>query len=116
MSDILIKGMDMPKCCAECDFGYPFRNYIADYACTPSGYYCRRLKKMINEYKSIPDNCPLVEIPTPHGRLIDAGDLFNEIRTNSYLLERRFQKNIGMFLDDIYLKFAEAPTIIEAEE
>ena len=58
---VLIKGMEMPALCQECDL------YIEG-ACYAKGY---------RDYRSImdmskPDDCPLIEIPTPHGRLIDA--------------------------------------------
>lgn len=46
-------------------------------------------------------NCPLVEVPTPHGRLIDADDI--DIITVVYT-------NRGT------LKRIDAPIIIEAEE
>ena len=107
---ILIKDMDMPKCCAECDFGYPFRNYIADYASTPSGYYCRRLKKIINEYKSVPDNCPLVEVPTNHGRLIDCEKA--TFPTAYHINDSSYAKGWNTCLSAVL----QSPTIIEAEE
>ena len=58
---VLIKGMEMPALCQECDL------YIEG-ACYAKGY---------RDYRSImdmskPDDCPLIEVPTPHGRLIDA--------------------------------------------
>lgn len=60
--DILIKGMGMPLMCGEC----PCYNE-SDYSCNATG-------RGVIEYRydGRPDNCPLVEVPTPHGRLIDA--------------------------------------------
>ena len=65
MSDILIKGMEMPKCCDEC----PMSQLINDnqYA------YCHLLKEGTKVGYMLRD-CPLVEVP-PHGRLIDADAL-----------------------------------------
>lgn len=57
---VLVKGMDMPTCCADCDFHNPFSK-------TP---YCRRLLKVIPLEGRL-ENCPLVEV-TPYGRLIAA--------------------------------------------
>lgn len=58
---IIIKGMDMPKSCGECKFfsglGY--------------GFHCFLNGKHITFIGEIQDDCPLIEIPTPHGRLID---------------------------------------------
>lgn len=59
---ILIKGMKKSKCCLECVFGY-----------IKTEIYCMAL----HEYIEVDDNykykkCPLVEVPEPHGRLIDS--------------------------------------------
>ena len=67
MSDILIKGMEMPKNCGECAF------YI-DGACYGKGY--RDYRSIMDTAK--PDDCPLIELP-PHGRLIDVSTV-EEIR------------------------------------
>ena len=74
---ILIKKMEKPKTCALC----PFREIRYK-----PGYYnyehCSALNRIFNEskldidpYKERLSDCPLVEIPTPHGRLIDANKL-----------------------------------------
>lgn len=75
---VYVKGLEMPKVCAEC----PFREVRYD-----PGYYnyehCRALGKIFNEHSLEIDvfeekfnDCPLIEIPTPHGRMIDADALF----------------------------------------
>ena len=53
---ILIKGMEMPQNCEECDVKVVCKNYW----------------KIIREQHTRPSWCPLVHLPTPHGRLIDA--------------------------------------------
>jgi len=64
---VIIKGMKFPKSCMECELRFIargldteciFSNDVVD-DCTD-----RRLYR-----------CPLVELPTPHGRLIDADEL-----------------------------------------
>ena len=45
--------------------------------------------------------CPLIEVPEPHGRLIDADKILKENKYNGIM--------------DVY-KIAIAPTIIEAED
>jgi len=65
MSDILIRGMEMPKSCADCFLEDPY-----------DGYNCRIIPKSANwGLGERPSWCPLVEVPTPHGRLIDADKL-----------------------------------------
>lgn len=63
---VIVKGMDMPKNCKDC----PFSDHEA-WCLIPGDwrerYYCPDNER--SEY------CPLVEIPTPHGRLIDADKL-----------------------------------------
>ena len=70
---LYVKGLEMPKVCAEC----PFREVRYD-----PGYYnyehCKALGRIFNESKLDIDpfeekfsDCPLIEIPTPHGRLIE---------------------------------------------
>ena len=90
---VLIKGMEMPALCQECDL------YIEG-ACYAKGY---------RDYRSImdmskPDDCPLIEVPTPHGRLIDADELANKTF---------YSKTSAPYIT--YKKFCDAPTVIEAE-
>ena len=97
---ILIKGMEMPKCCSKCDL-----RVIAiglDFQCAISG------ETVDDYYSSRHPKCPLVEIPTPHGRLIDA----------DALMECRLEPNHYEELKDGYIPdydLDSAPTIIEAE-
>ena len=62
---IYIKGMEMPKCCAECPINHDAECLI-----------CNNM--VCNEpYTQKADWCPLVEVP-PHGRLVDADALYAE--------------------------------------
>ena len=62
---LIIKGKDIPKSCYDCDL------YSGE------GFLCPLVIETTNDwtleamYKRV-DECPLVELPTPHGRLIDA--------------------------------------------
>ena len=49
---VIVKGMEMPKNCQECDL------YIED-ACYAKGY--RDYRSIMD--KSKPDDCPLIELP-----------------------------------------------------
>lgn len=86
---IYIKGMKMPKYCDNClftiDDGCMFNNLID-----------------VDTGNAVFDDCPLVEVKEPHGRLIDADELINKHFTKwtCYDTER-----IGT-----------APTVIESEE
>lgn len=92
---ILIKGLDMPK---GCDETCPL--YLAGQCCEGC-------------------DCPLVEIPTPHGRLID-GDVLKEecYKTMEKLMEST-SINISAEALNLLCGFTlidDAPTILEAEE
>ena len=91
---ILIKGMEMPKTCDDCFL--PLR--YCPYAMKPNG------------------ECPLVPVPTPHGRL---GDL-DEINEKHDKLSRDFChgyfKSTWDFVCAARKIFYDAPTIIPAEE
>ena len=102
---ILIRGMDMPKNCKECDL------YIEG-ACYAKGY---------RDYRSImdmskPDDCPLIEIPTPHGRLIDADALIADLVKYQNMLDPESRENARVLSVKSYLTLARGEAIIEAED
>ena len=53
---ILIKGMSKPKTCDDCIVPLSKCDYLQKRA----------------------DDCPLIEIPTPHGRIIDEDEIFEQ--------------------------------------
>lgn len=92
---VMIKGMEMRKSCHGCDLF------------SGEGFLCPLVIETTNDwdrevmYKRV-DECPLVEIPTPHGRLIDADYI-----DGSGLIE--WQKSI------VKAEISQAPTVVEAE-
>lgn len=77
MSSILIKGMEMPKTCEACDFCHwsnIHQTGICDRCddepvCIDYGTDYRRGRASF---------CPLMEVPTPHGDLVDRDYLLSE--------------------------------------
>ena len=67
---VIIKGMKMPKSCDSCDL-IQFDDEGLEAHCPLSPYY--RWCGTPPDYR--PEGCPLVEVPTPHGRLIDENEL-----------------------------------------
>ena len=92
---VIVKGMEMPTTCCNCKFREPFIDFA----------YCH-LAEMDMEYEESDNcrhpDCPLVEIPTPHGRLIDADELVRIWKG------ARFSGDIKPIVDA-------RPTVIEAE-
>lgn len=87
---ILIRGMEMPENCEECKIK---RSRLS---CPITGHY-------VNNYRNERHNiCPLVEVPTPHGDLVDIDKALNHLPEN-------YNK------EDLEDAVATAPTIIEAE-
>ena len=107
MSDILIRGMSMPKCCYECDFLYDAMCCL----CTSTPLYSWPDSKEIikPEEEKLP-NCPLVEVKTPHGDLIDR-DYIKRIIGGFNL-----QWEYGDGVSDCWDAIMTAPTVIEASE
>ena len=102
---VLIKGMEMPKACEWCSFISTFT--------TESGLGCRCEVEKFEfwDYSKRQENCPLVEIPTPHGRLIDADELKKNMRNYYPSIDHLCCSQHVVTKRDIDC----APTIIEAE-
>ena len=106
MMGIYIKGMQMPKNCYQCRMvdscQYLWKPYdLDDYS---------DLQNMVEEGFTRADNCPLVEVP-PHGRLIDADKLNEEVCL--LIKENMLSRDDAR---DLLETIADAPTVIEAEE
>ena len=88
---VYIKGMEMPRFCCECKMHYlSYDNYvccrITDRTPKAVGKFANSIdlefrKKSMNAVKK-PDWCPLVPVPTPHGRLIVKTEEGDEIEVD----------------------------------
>lgn len=97
---ILIKGMGMPKRCLDCPC------FDHDYA------ECQVRVTATRE-----NGCPLVEIPTPHGRLIDADELCDNLLSKWDTADEQGQKIISEVMARVVTPIVVgAPTVIEADE
>lgn len=104
--DILIKNMEMPKCCYETD----------GQVVKPCDFLevCRRKWGVnINALDIHSEACPLVALPEHHGRLIDADALIEKtrmwslVRGDEYFELRVNNAIVKELLDAV-------PTIVEA--
>lgn len=110
---ILVKGIDVPKNCDECPIQHKHWGYevkLCPYSTVDNG---TDLYQPI-DYRM--EDCPIYEVPTPHGRLIDADELREKMikEADTYIpyvqeRERRGYHNCELLVDD-------APTVIEREE
>ena len=100
---LLIKGMEMPVGCW-------WRNSLGLYRECPffdRDHYCYKLNREVSDnYAKRPFDCPFIEVPTPHGRLIDADELLMDAN------KLRYGEGWLITVENIEA----APTVIEAEE
>ena len=105
---VLVKNMDMPKCCGRCPW------WDVEYGRTVCRLKEDTIDVWVDEDVSRPDWCPLVEVKT-HGRLIDADVLKETIVSNVYPVSDCFNsRDYGMFwTGGIEKAIDETPTVIE---
>lgn len=102
---VYIKGMEMPESCPCKLVGVGYDMYCSFTSGIPS-----RMREYVEccEKETRPDWCPLAEIQTPHGRLIDADELMGRIEHDTPL-SSTFEKVVRRYIEN-------APTIIERED
>lgn len=103
---ILIRGMKKPDCysCPFAHDGWPDEwEMHCVFLNRQVGHFGKKLKK--------PKDCPIVEVPTPHGRMIDADAL-----KVSLVFAEKTAKWAVPALRAVLMVIDEMPTIIEAEE
>lgn len=101
---VYIKGMEMPDSCDVCKFS-DWSN-LHQTACCKILEYEPCFNDFSSEYKTrISDLCPLVEVPEPHGRLIDVNDVKGRMIPLSFSVQK--------WIDEVEL--SNCNTVIEAE-
>lgn len=88
---ILIKGATLPDSCWDCEADFAYK------------IGCELWQDFEGFCEQRHPNCPLIEIPTPHGRLIDEDEIFK-------------RPHCGECNDATLEAIEYAPTILEAEE
>lgn len=102
---ILVKGMKMPKtCCSIIDGEMRFCPFVN----TDDDCVLQLGEKCYGTWEEQYADCPLVELPEKHGRLIDADAMCNDLAT----VDPQYETMI-----DWCIRVTEAqPTVIEAED
>lgn len=100
---VIVKGMEMPKNCAECRM-WCICECLNDFEDFESICYAVEDGDLVRD-----KNCPLIEIPTPHGRLGDLDKLMTEFMDSDLdHLQRDDWREVIQIVSD-------ADTVIEAE-
>lgn len=113
---IYIKDIKMPTTCEECRYFRKTRNLIdLDYK-----YHCINgasalVFPSVYEYRAF--DCPLIDVPEPHGRLINASGLKDELTKAipNYIIDaksRWFAERLGR----ANIEVDAMPTIIEGSK
>ena len=122
---VIIKGMEIPETCWDCFVDNTLAQNIAYFEAN-----CPFTERVVNfsEFNAKSGRhpeCPLVHVPTPHGRLIDAEALFAKgferparRMAAAYKASEDFEaaETAEAMLMAEYHIINAAPTIIEAEE
>ena len=105
---ILIKKMEMPNRCFECIF-----------LTTVPNFFCLAGKRDLCAEHGInisrPDWCPLIEVQSPHGRLIDADAFDERVRVAGGMSEEELTEDFKDGVQAVLYMLSKQPTIIEAE-
>lgn len=121
---VLIKDMEMPKCCEECVAGaYEYndndeRCFVCGFIKSQHPWECEHVEiDGIDTTKARADFCPLIEVPTPHGELVDRGILMDTYVDRLAAVAERYSPDSSEcgILSGAMKLLAIMPTIIEAE-
>lgn len=108
---VLVKNMEMPKNCEECPLGeYEDSEW---FACSLMNMAYRHIAQCDRL-----DDCPLIELPEKHGRLVDVDELSKKMYHDAFESDTDLQKwDSGCWIR--YKMFENnrdnTPTVIEAE-
>ena len=107
---VYIKGMQMPKDCPYCKMAhYNASDEFTGCDVVPNKRYAMHNDAVYAKSTQRPDWCPLVEVPAPHGDLIDRDALEADICPDwngLYVPDNAYSEKL----------IRNAPTVIEAEE
>lgn len=87
---VLIKGMEMPKDCVAC-------RWHTRWGCEIAGIVTNTAQ-----------GCPLVEVPTPHGRLVDIDEVYR-------VLSKQYHHTTDLQHTALREALAKGLTVLEAE-
>lgn len=105
---ILIREMEMPKSCYDCELIDIIEN--CPHYELPNEAYCQIpwLRKRRHE------SCPLIEVSTPHGRLIDADEFDERIRQAGGMCEEELTEDFKDGVQTVLAMLKTQTTIIPA--
>ncbi len=108
---VLIKGMELPTGCKFCAMMryYPSNGNVW---CNATN---RRMQYKDSVLSTRQEFCPLVEVKTSHGRLIDADAFDERVRVAGGMSEEELTEDFKDGVQTVLYMLSKQPTIIEAE-
>ena len=94
---VIIKNREMPEGCVECW----------------NRFSCKHFEISFIRLNTRHPDCPLIEVPAPHGRLIDADALIARMESDAEQMEEPIAQ---MFTYAAINDVKHSETVIEAEE
>lgn len=109
--------LEMPKDCPMCPFAnYDMFNTFKGCDITRGKRWAVKDDKDYAKSSTRPDWCPLIEVPEPHGRLIDADALDKMLKFIGEAEAQIYGRNSWGFVNKCRQALCDAPTVIPAEE
>ena len=108
---VYLPNIKKPNNCGRCDLRVSFLSIVTD-KCVPAN---REILAYEYEFDGFPEWCPLVEVKTPHGRLIDI-DAIDSVSIGQEDFVGVNEKNCYGIECVLCGDIDEAPSIIEAED
>ena len=103
---LLIKGMKMPETCIDCELTYCDDDFGK--SCIFTDVPCLNLGRQ--------NNCTLVDVPTPHGRLVDQEKVMSAFGDFYDAWIDQKGKITQADVDKLFNKLTANPTVVEAED
>ena len=107
MMSILINGMKMPETCSDC--------LLAKLSATGESLICNYMLSKV-PWDEKPFDCPLIEVPTPNGRLIDADEFDERIRQAGGMCEEELTEDFKDGVQTVLAMLKTQTIIIPASE
>lgn len=98
---VLIKGLTKPSHCDVCIFNIDG---------------CCIINRELEPDDELTHSCPLIGVPTPHGRLIDADEFDERIRQAGGMCEEELTEDFKDGVQTVLAMLKTQTTIIPAEE
>jgi len=109
MADILIRGMEKPGSCRECDF-CEVQDINFEIL-----YFCNRNDRFLDDEEAcnIPNDCPIIELPE-HGDLVDLDERVTKQVYDDYRMEWDMKtKTVRQWLN---IDVADMPVVIPSNK